>query len=215
MLRAAFKSALQGSAPQARHWKTAWLLRFSGATCPQWEHRCDVYAAGTSSSRPWALCFNRVTSIPHPWRLISRLRPRFCATLVPGHSRVPRAERVMARTFKSSTRMVSKRRANRWWSFPPSYGADRFRAPATALSLASFAPADSIRGALGPDEAAIGAAAWPHQPLGQEPSAARRWTAPPIPRHHDPHPQRCHHQVAGHSPGWRRKRCATALIDPG
>ena len=111
MLRAALTSALHGSAPQATHWKTAWLLRFSGATCPQWEHRCDVYAAGTVSSRPWALCLSRATSSPHPWRLIARLRPRFCATWVPGHSRVPRAERVIARTFKSSTRMVSKRRA--------------------------------------------------------------------------------------------------------
>ena len=35
----------------------------------------------------------------------------FCATLVPGQSRVPRAERVIARTSKSSTRIVSKRRA--------------------------------------------------------------------------------------------------------
>jgi hypothetical protein len=35
MLRAAFTSVLQGPAPQATHWKTAWLLRFSGATCPQ------------------------------------------------------------------------------------------------------------------------------------------------------------------------------------
>ncbi len=62
-------------------------------------------------SRPMALCFNRATSSPHPCRLISRLRPRFCATWVPGHSMVPRAERVIARTFKSSTQMVSKRRA--------------------------------------------------------------------------------------------------------
>ena len=111
MLRAAFTSALHGPAPQATHWKTAWLLRFSGAICPQQEHRCDVYAAGTNSSRSRVLCCSRVTSSPHPWRLIARLRPRFCATLAPGHSRVPRAERVIARTFKSSTRMVSKRRA--------------------------------------------------------------------------------------------------------
>ena len=98
MLRAALTSALHGPAPQATHWKTAWLLRFSGATCPQWEHRCDVYAAGTVSSRPRALCLSRATSSPHPWRLIARLRPRFCATWVPGQSRVPRAERVIART---------------------------------------------------------------------------------------------------------------------
>ena len=111
MLRAALTSALHGPVPQATHWKTAWLLRFSGATCPQSEHRCDVYAAGTNSSRPRALCFNRATSSPQPWRFDPRLRPRFCATLVPGRSRLPRAERVIARTFKSSTRMVSNGRA--------------------------------------------------------------------------------------------------------
>ncbi len=111
MLCAAFTSALHGPAPQATHSKTAWLLRFSGATCPQWEHRCDVYAAGTSSSRPRAFCLSLVVSSPHPWRAISRLRPRVCVTLAPGHSRVPRADRVIARTFKSSTRMMSKPRA--------------------------------------------------------------------------------------------------------
>ena len=111
MLRAAFTSALHGPALQATHWKTAWLLRFSGAMCPHWEHRCDVYAAGTNSRRPEALYLSRATKSPQPWRLIWRLRPRFCATLVPGCSRVPRAGRVMARTFKSSTRTVSKRRA--------------------------------------------------------------------------------------------------------
>ncbi len=55
MSRAAFTSALHGPAPQATHWKTAWLLRLSGATYPQWEHRCDVYAGGTNSSRPRGL----------------------------------------------------------------------------------------------------------------------------------------------------------------
>ncbi len=70
-----------------------------------------VYAAGTNSTRPEALCFNRATSSPHPWRLISRLRLRFCATRLPGCSPVPRAERVIARTFKSSTLIVSNRRA--------------------------------------------------------------------------------------------------------
>ena len=66
MLRAAFTSALHDPASQATHWKSAWLLRFSGATCPQREHRCDVYAAGTISTRPKALCCSRATSNPHP-----------------------------------------------------------------------------------------------------------------------------------------------------
>jgi hypothetical protein len=111
MLRAALTSALHCPALQATQTKTAWLLRFSGAMCPQAEHRCDVYADGTPSSRPVALWSSRATSWPHPWRLIARLRPRFCATRTPGRSRVPRVERVIARTSSASTRMVSNRRA--------------------------------------------------------------------------------------------------------
>ncbi len=98
-------------AVQASHSKTAWLLRFPGATCPHAEQRCDVYAAGICSTRPKALCCNRVTSWPQPLRLIARLSPRFWATPVPGFSRVPRAERVIARTSSSSTLMTSNRRA--------------------------------------------------------------------------------------------------------
>ena len=80
MLRAALTSALHRPAVQASHSKTAWLLRFPGATCPHAEHRCDVYAAGTCSTRPKALCCKRVTSWPQPLRLIARLSPRFWAT---------------------------------------------------------------------------------------------------------------------------------------
>ena len=96
MLRAAFTSALHGPALQASHSKTAWLLRFSGATCPHAEHRCDVYAAGICSTRPEALCCRRAASSPHPLRLMPRLRPRFWATRTPGCSTVPRAVRVIA-----------------------------------------------------------------------------------------------------------------------
>jgi hypothetical protein len=49
MLRAAFTSASHGPALQGTHSKTAWVLRFPGAACPQAERRCDVYAAGTCS----------------------------------------------------------------------------------------------------------------------------------------------------------------------
>src|SRR4030088_2038251 len=111
MLRAAFTSALHGPAVQASHSKTAWLLRFPGATCPHAEHRCDVYAAGTCSTRPKALCCRRATSWPQPLRLIARLSPRFWATRTPGCATVPRAERVIARTSRSSTLITSNRRA--------------------------------------------------------------------------------------------------------
>ena len=90
MLRAAFTSALHGPAVQASHSKTAWLLRFPGATWPHAEHRCDVYAAGICSTRPKALCCKRVASRPHPLRRMARLRPRFWATRWPGCSTVPR-----------------------------------------------------------------------------------------------------------------------------
>src|SRR5215208_1164459 len=111
MLRAALTSALHRPALQAWHWKTAWLLRFPGATYAHTEQRCDVYAAGTCSTRPNALCCKRVTSWPQPLRLISRLSPRFWATLTRGCSTVPRAERVIARTSRASTLIRSTCRA--------------------------------------------------------------------------------------------------------
>jgi hypothetical protein len=46
-----------------------------------------------------------------PCCLIARLSPRFWATRKPGWSSVPRAELVIAHTSRSSTRIVSKRRA--------------------------------------------------------------------------------------------------------
>ena len=140
MLRAAFTSALHGPAVQAWHSKTAWLLRFSGATCPHAEHRCDVYAAGMCSIRPKALCCNRAASRPHPLRLMARLRPRFCATRRPGCSMVPRALRVMARTSRASMRIVSKRRAISVVVFS-TQSFRRSRSRAFSLAMASFVPA--------------------------------------------------------------------------
>ncbi len=75
MLRAALTSALHRPALQARHSKTAWFLRFPGATCPHAEHRCDVYAAGICSTRPEALCCKRAARSPQPLRLIARFEP--------------------------------------------------------------------------------------------------------------------------------------------
>ena len=84
MLRAAFTSALHRRAEQDSHSKTAWLLRFPGATYPHTAHRCDVYAAGICSTRPYALCCNRAASRSQPLRLIARFSPHFCATFTPG-----------------------------------------------------------------------------------------------------------------------------------
>ena len=53
MFLAAFTSALQAKL-QATHRKTAWLSRFSRATCPHALQHCEVYAAGTFSTRPGA-----------------------------------------------------------------------------------------------------------------------------------------------------------------
>ena len=65
--------------------------------------------------------------------LIARLRPRFWATRTPGRSSVPRAERVIARTSRSSTRMVSNRRARSVVVFSTQ---SRRRSTSRALSLA-------------------------------------------------------------------------------
>jgi len=111
MLRAAFTSASHGPVVQASHSKTAWLLRFLGATCPHTQHRCDVYAAGIRSTRPKALCCKRAANKPQALRLIPLFRPRLAATPAPGCSTVPRAERVIARTSRASIRITSKRRA--------------------------------------------------------------------------------------------------------
>ena len=154
MLRAAFTSALHRPALQASHSKTAWLLRFSGATCPHAEQRCDVYAAGTCSTRPEALCCNRVTSWPQPLRLIPRLSPRFWATPCPGCSTVPRATRVMARTSRSSIRSCRTAARFRWTVFSTqSLRRSRLR-PSAWRSPVSSARGDSTRGERGPAAAA-------------------------------------------------------------
>src|ERR1700692_3486553 len=94
MLRAAFTSALQAKL-QAVHGNAAWLSRFSLATCPHALQRCDVYAAGTFSTRPGALSSSLEASSPQPDLPMPRFRPVFWATFRPGVSLVPLAERVM------------------------------------------------------------------------------------------------------------------------
>jgi hypothetical protein len=99
-------------------------LRFSGATCPQAEHRCDVRGRD-AFNRPATLRVRRATSTP-PRRLIARLRPRFCATRTPGWSTVPTQERIIARTSSASTRMLSNRRARSVVSLHPVASPVRF-----------------------------------------------------------------------------------------
>src|SRR5450631_1870271 len=77
--------------PQATHTNLAWLLRLPAAMCLQALQVCDVYAAFTFSTRPGTFCSNRVTSRPQPDLRMPRLRPVFCATLLPGFSMGPRA----------------------------------------------------------------------------------------------------------------------------
>ena len=67
--------------------------------------------AATFSIRPGAFSSSRRTSSPHPERWISRFNPAFAATFRPGTCTVPRAERVIALTFRFSTRITSNRRA--------------------------------------------------------------------------------------------------------
>ena len=110
MFLAAFTSALPAY-PQDVHEKSAWLLRDSWSTTPHTEHRCDVYAALTLSTRPGAFCSSRVTSRPQPWARMARFRPALARTFRPGASRVPLAERVMPLTFRSSTRITLNRTA--------------------------------------------------------------------------------------------------------
>jgi len=70
-----------------------WLSRDSGSRCPQPEQICDVYAAGTFSTRPGALSASRRASRPQPDRRISRLSPAFARTFRPGLPCVRLAER--------------------------------------------------------------------------------------------------------------------------
>src|ERR1035437_5646607 len=110
MFLAAFTSAF-ALCPQETHTKVAWLLRLWDAMCLQGLQVCDVYAALTSSTRPYAFCSSRATSRPQPDLRMPRLSPAFCATFLPGFCTVPRAERAMPLTLRFSTRITSNLRA--------------------------------------------------------------------------------------------------------
>src|SRR5215469_4758382 len=78
--------------------KIAWLTRFSAAVCPHRAHRWEVWRASTSTiTRPAlsALARSTLRNTPHPASRIDRFRPVLAATLVPGTSSVPVAERVI------------------------------------------------------------------------------------------------------------------------
>jgi hypothetical protein len=110
MFRAAFTSAWSAK-PQAVHTKRAWLSRDSASTCPHAEHRWLVNAGLIFSTRPGALSSSLRASSPQPDRRISRLSPAFCRTFWPGAPAVPLAERVMFLMRRSSTLIMSNRRA--------------------------------------------------------------------------------------------------------
>ena len=114
MFLAAFTSAC-ASYPQAPHTKTAWLLRFWGAVCPQWLQRWLVNAGGiattaTGAVAQAALSSRRRRKAENATEEIARFSPAFCRTLLPGASTVPRAERSMFFTKRSSTQTTSKSR---------------------------------------------------------------------------------------------------------
>jgi hypothetical protein len=139
MFRAAFTSAWLAY-PQAVHWKTAWLSRDFESTCPHAEHRWLVNAGLIFSTRPGALSSSLRASSPQPDRRISRLSPVFCRTFWPGAPAVPLAERVMFLMRRSSTLIMSNRRA----MSVDAFSAQSFRASASrALSRAmvSLTPA--------------------------------------------------------------------------
>ena len=110
MLRAAFTSVLAWC-PQAVHTNSAWLLREFLSTCLQVLQVCDVYAGLIFWTRPGALCSSRVTSWLQPAARMPRFSPAFWRTLRPGLAVVPRAERVMLLTRRSSTLITSNERA--------------------------------------------------------------------------------------------------------
>src|SRR5690349_19800445 len=83
MLMAALRSALH-LYRQAVQAKTAWLLRFSPATCPHAEQRWLVNAGLIFSTRPRALCSSRLTRIPQPEARICRFSPALARTPRPG-----------------------------------------------------------------------------------------------------------------------------------
>src|SRR6266581_1411011 len=97
MLRAALRSALSLN-PQARQQNSAWDRRLAASVWPHDEQRRLVSRGFTRiSSRPASSALYATIPMrpPHEAARISRLRPAFWATLDPGCSRVPRAERVM------------------------------------------------------------------------------------------------------------------------
>src|SRR5205807_10127648 len=122
--------------PQDTQMKSAWLLRDFFSIHPQALHRREVYGAGTSSTRPGALCSVRWRSRPHPWARMARFSPAFCRTCLPGCSNVPFAEAVMFLMSSFSNLIRSKVRASVVLVF--SHQSLR-RSASRALSLATFA----------------------------------------------------------------------------
>jgi hypothetical protein len=105
---AAFRSACRVN-PHAIQAKRL-LRRLSAAIVRHWLHSCDEYLASTSTTRRTALsAFSPIKRrrIPKPASSIARFKPRFAATLRPGCSTVPFAERVIPRRFSFSVTITS------------------------------------------------------------------------------------------------------------
>src|SRR5215467_5526880 len=104
MFRAALTSAW-AVWPQVTQTNSAWVTRFSLATCPQDGQVRDVLAGFTAIMvRPAlsALAARTARNTPQPASRMLRLRPDLAATLVPGCSTVPPADRVMLAIRRSS-----------------------------------------------------------------------------------------------------------------
>ena len=97
------------------------------------------------SIRPGALSSSLRASSPQPDRRISRFSPAFCRTFRPGAPAVPLAERVMLLMRRSSTLIMSNRRAMSVdafsaQSFRASASRARSRATVSLTRLARFDP---------------------------------------------------------------------------
>ena len=189
MLRAAFTSALHRPALQASHSKTAWLLRFSWATCPHAEHGCDVYAAGSARSdhRPCLATGRRKT----PTAAVDRpVQPTFLSNPHTGSLRgSPRSAGHRARRGLRSGSCRSVARCQ-WWPFRPSLCAGRSHEP--QLRDRPFRARAPVGAALRPGEPPLqhfNRLASPDS--GQEREAVHRSTGPPTRQH----PVDTHHAV--------------------
>ena len=164
---------------QASHSKTAWLLRFSGATCPQG-------GAPSRRERGRELLDPAGTLVLQPRDQRARAAPRGA----PIEPRSPGTARLVGRRSRARSGSSPGRRGlrpgphrsdatNRWWSSPPSPCADPTHGRRAARSPVLTRPADR-------PTSNERAATQHHQPLDSPRdrpggSAVHRWRARPTP----------------------------------